>query len=62
MRVDPELVYNDYKDRVIGAFNLFGKKGLEKAENITNYMADEDDDLLIEDLSLIHISEPTRRS
>lgn len=26
MRVDPELVYNDYKDRVIGAFNLFGKK------------------------------------
>ncbi|MFR7511219.1 MAG: hypothetical protein ACLUUN_02895, partial [Muribaculaceae bacterium] len=55
MRVDPELVYNDYKDRVIGAFNLFGKKGLEKAENITNYMADEDDDLLIEDSTSLAI-------
>ena len=55
MRVDPELVYNDYKDRVIGAFNLFGKKGWEKAENITNYMADEDDDLLIEDSTSLAI-------
>ena len=55
MRVDPELVYNDYKCRVIGAFNLFGKKGWEKAENITNYMADEDDDLLIEDSTSLAI-------
>ena len=55
MRVDPELVYNDYKDRVIGAFNPFGKKGWEKAENITNYMADEDDDLLIEDSTSLAI-------
>ena len=55
MRVDPELVYNDYKDRLIGAFNLFGKKGWEKAENITNYMADEDDDLLIEDSTSLAI-------
>ena len=55
MRVDPELVYNDYKDRVIGAFNLFWKKGWEKAENITNYMADEDDDLLIEDSTSLAI-------
>lgn len=55
MRVNPDLVYNDYKDRVIGAFNLFWKKGWEKAENITNYLADEDDDLLIEDSTSLAI-------
>ena len=55
MRVNPDLVYNDYKDRVIGAFNLFWKKGWEKAENITNYFADEDDDLLIEDSTSLAI-------
>jgi hypothetical protein len=49
MRVDPELTYQDYKDGVIDAFSLLGDKHYEKAENITNYMADEYDDLLIKD-------------
>jgi hypothetical protein len=47
MRVEPELTYQDYKDRTYGAFNLLGKKGWEEARKITDYMADEDDDLLI---------------
>ena len=42
MRVDPELTYQDYKDGVIGCFNLLGRKGCETAEKITNWMADED--------------------
>lgn len=55
MRVDPELTYQDYKDGVIGAFNLLGNKGWEKAEKITNYMADEDDDLLVADSTSLAI-------
>ena len=49
MRIDPELTYQDYKDGVIGCFNLLGDEGCETAEKITNWMADEDDDLLIKD-------------
>ena len=48
MRVDPELTYQDYKDWVCDAFRMLGNKGWEKAKKITDYMADEDDDLLIE--------------
>jgi hypothetical protein len=47
MRVEPELTYQDYKDGVMSAFNLLGDWGWETAEQITDYMADEDDDLLI---------------
>jgi hypothetical protein len=47
MRVDPELTYQDYKDGVIGAFHLLGRKGHETADTITDWLADEDDDLLI---------------
>ncbi len=47
MRIEPELTYQDYKDGVIGAFNILGDKNYERAEDITNYMADEDDELLV---------------
>ena len=50
MRVDPDLVYDDYKDRVEAAFHL-----LETVDDVTNYMADEDDDLLIEDSTSLAI-------
>ena len=49
MRIDPELTYQDYKNGVIGAFHLLGQKGHETADTITDWLADEDDDLLIED-------------
>lgn len=55
MRVDPELTYQDYKDGVIGAFNLLGDKGCETAEDITNWMADEYDDLLVRDSTSLAI-------
>jgi hypothetical protein len=47
MRVEPELTYQDYKDGVITAFHLLGQETLETPRDITDYMADEDDDLLI---------------
>lgn len=47
MRVDPELTYQDYKDGVEDAFGLLGFKGCETADRITDWLADEDDDLLI---------------
>lgn len=47
MRVDPELTYQDYKDGVEDAFSILGHKGHETADTITNWLADEDDDLLI---------------
>lgn len=55
MRIDPELTYQDYKDGVIGCFNLLGDEGCETAEKITNWMADEDDDLLIKDSTSLAI-------
>ena len=55
MRVDPELTYQDYKDWVIGAFNLLGRKGCETADRITNWMADEGDDLLVKDSTSLAI-------
>lgn len=47
MRVKNDLTYQEYKDGVYDAFNLLGKKGWEKAEDITNYMTDEDDYFLV---------------
>jgi hypothetical protein len=47
MRVEPELTYQDYKDGVHDAFGILGHRGHETPRDITNYMADEDDDLLI---------------
>ena len=47
MRIESELIYQDYKDGVHDAFGLLGHKGWEKAENITDYMTDEDNYLLI---------------
>lgn len=48
VRVDPELSYQDYKDGVDECFWRLGcNENWEKAENITDWMADEDDDLLI---------------
>jgi hypothetical protein len=47
MRVEPELTYQDYKDGVITAFHLLGQETLETPRDITDYMAEEDDDLLI---------------
>ena len=55
MRVDPDLVYDDYKDRVEAAFHLLEKKICETVDDVTNYMADEDDDLLIEDSTYLAI-------
>lgn len=55
MRVDPDLVYDDYKDRVEAAFHLLEKKICETVDDVTNYMADEDDDLLIEDSTSLAI-------
>lgn len=55
MRVDPELTYQDYKDGVIDCFSLLGDKGCETAEKITNWMADEDDDLLVKDSTSLAI-------
>ena len=55
MRVDPELTYQDYKEGVIDCFSLLGNKGCETAEKITNWMADEDDDLLVKDSTSLAI-------
>lgn len=55
MRIEPELTYQDYKDGVISAFGLLGRKGWETAKHITNYMADEDDELLVEDSTSLAI-------
>lgn len=47
MRIEPELTYQDYKDGVVDAFHLLGDKGWDTAEKITNYMTDEDNELLL---------------
>lgn len=47
MRVEPELKYQDYVDGVHDSFNILGHKHYEKAENITDWMCDDDDDLLV---------------
>ena len=55
MRLDPDFLYDDYKDRVEAAFHLLEKKICETVDDVTNYMADEDDDLLIEDSTSLAI-------
>jgi hypothetical protein len=55
MRVDPELTYQDYKDWVEDAFRPLGKKGWENAEIVTDYMTDEDNDLLVKDSTSLAI-------
>lgn len=47
MRVDPEYVYKEYKETVIGAFGSLGDEHYETADKITDWMADEDDELLV---------------
>ena len=55
MRVDPELTYQDYKDGVGDIFLRLGKPGWESAKNITDCLADEDDDLLVKDSTSLAI-------
>lgn len=55
MRVDPELTYQDYKDWVEDAFRPLGKKSWENAEIVTDYMTDEDNDLLVKDSTSLAI-------
>ena len=51
----PELTYQDYKDWVEDAFRPLGKKGWENAEIVTDYMTDEDNDLLVKDSTSLAI-------
>lgn len=55
MRVDPELTYQDYKDGLIDAFHLLERKICKTVGDVTDYMADEDDDLLIKDSTSLAI-------
>jgi hypothetical protein len=43
----PEQTYQDYKNEVEESFQRLGRKNWEDAKSITDYMAEEDDDLLI---------------
>jgi hypothetical protein len=43
----PEQTYQDYKNEVEESFQRLGRKSWEDAKSITDYMAEEDDDLLI---------------
>ena len=45
MRVDPELTYQDYRDRVEDAFRLLENNICKSVDDVTNYMTDEDNDL-----------------
>lgn len=47
MRAQDDLTYKEYKDGVYDAFLILGDKGWETAEDITNRMTDEDNELLI---------------
>ena len=49
MRVDPELTYQDYRDRVEDAFRLLENNICKSVDDVTNYMTDEDNDLLVKD-------------
>lgn len=46
MRYDEGLTYQEYKDGVHDAMNLLGDKNYETAEKVTDYMTDEDNDML----------------
>lgn len=47
MRAQDDLTYQEYKDGVHDAFLILGDKNWETAEDITNRMTDEDNELLI---------------
>ena len=55
MRVDPELTYQDYRDRVEDAFRLLENNICKSVDDVTNYMTDEDNDLLVKDSSSLAI-------
>ena len=55
MRVDPELTYQDYKDGVEDAFHLLERKICKTVGEVTDYMTDEDDELLIKDSTSLAI-------
>ena len=55
MRVEPELIYQDQKDRVEDAFRLLENNTCKSVDDVTNYMADEDDDLLVADSTSLAI-------
>ena len=55
MRVDPELTYQDYTDGVEDAFHLLERKICKTVGEVTDYMTDEDDDLLIKDSTSLAI-------
>lgn len=47
MRVHDDLTYQEYKEGVMSSFCLLDDKGYETAEDITNYMTDEDGELFV---------------
>lgn len=47
MRVKNDLTYQEYKEGLITPFNRLGSKGWETIEKITDYLTDEDNDLLV---------------
>ena len=55
MRVDPELTYQDYRDRVEDAFRLLENNICKSVDDVTNYMTDEDNDLLVKDSTSLAI-------
>ena len=55
MRVDPELTYQDYRDRVEDAFRLLENNICKSVDDVTNYMTDEDNDLLVKDSTSLSI-------
>ena len=55
MRVDPELTDQDYRDRVEDAFRLLENNICKSVDDVTNYMTDEDNDLLVKDSTSLAI-------
>ncbi len=48
MRVAPEFTYHEYKVWVMDAFRLLKNNVCKTADEVTDYMANEDDDLFVE--------------
>ncbi|MDO5804565.1 MAG: hypothetical protein Q4P35_05515 [Clostridia bacterium] len=48
MRVAPEFTYPEYKVWVMDAFRLLKNNVCKTADEVTDYMANEDDDLFVE--------------
>lgn len=49
MRIDKELVYQEYKEAWDNAFLSLGRKHLETPKDVENWMSDEMNDLLVDD-------------